>query len=256
MLSSLMDLPASAWGRVVRWTVFIVLGATAVSVAVTQLIMESFSQGMNGPGLVASISLPILIGAPMSLIYLIRVAQLRLANQKLQVLASTDWLTACLNRRAFTTLVTGHLNETGAFLVIDADNFKVINDRYGHDRGDEALQIMATTIKENVREPDFVGRIGGEEFGVFLRGAGFETAHSIAERIRTAIESVDFAPDDRPCRLSVSVGGAFFDDDITFSELFRIADQRLYGVKQSGRNRVDVARAAPEIGFADTALAS
>ena len=241
MVGDLREVPRTAWADIVRWTAIIVIASTVMSVVAAQAILEGFGDGLSGPGLAASIVLPALIGCPMSFWHLVRVAQLRIANQKLQVLASTDWLTTCLNRRAFTNLVSKHLEEvgTGAFLVIDADHFKVINDRYGHDRGDEVLQVIAATIKASVRGGDLVGRIGGEEFGVFLAGASIGTTMLVAERIRRAIS----APDGRPFPLSVSVGGAFFDGRISFADLFRIADQRLYAVKQSGRNRVDVARA-------------
>jgi diguanylate cyclase (GGDEF)-like protein len=95
-----------------------------------------------------------------------------------------------------------------------------------------------------VREDDIVGRLGGEEFGVFLSGANLEQARVVGERICAAVAAAHFAPNGTPYRLSVSVGGACFESRISFSELFRIADQRLYGVKQSGRDRADVADAA------------
>ena len=207
--------------------------------------MRAVGQGLNLPGLAAAMILPIVLGGPMVFYHLVRLQQLKLANQKLHELASTDWLTACLNRRAFTHEVTDHLRDVaeGAFLVIDADHFKVINDHYGHDRGDQVLQLMAATIKSNLREGDLVGRIGGEEFGVFLKGADLQIAQIVAERIRRAIERATFMPDGAAPPLSVSVGGAFYDAPISFSDLFRIADQTLYGAKQSGRNRVIVADA-------------
>lgn len=207
--------------------------------------MRAVGQGLNLPGLAAAMILPIVLGGPMVFYHLMRHQQLKLANQKLHELASTDWLTACLNRRAFTHEVTDHLRDIGegAFLVIDADHFKVINDHYGHDRGDEVLQLMAATIKANLREGDLVGRIGGEEFGVYLKGANLQSAQIVAERIRRAIERATFMPDGAAHPLSVSVGGAFYDTPISFSDLFRIADQTLYGAKQSGRNRVIVADA-------------
>jgi diguanylate cyclase len=251
MITSLRELPGTAWVRVLYWTALVVVVSTALSVVISNIILQSFGDGLSGAGLAAAVALPVLIGGPLSMIHLLRLSQLRIANQKLHVLASTDWLTSCLNRRAFTNLVNGQLQTTGAFLVIDADHFKHINDQYGHDRGDEVLQTMAATIKTNVRDNDIVGRIGGEEFGVFLQGANFDTAKVVAERIRSAVQALHYvAPDGRPLRLSVSVGGAFFEDEISFSELFRIADQRLYSVKQSGRNRSDVAHAAdhPSIG--------
>lgn len=222
-----------------------------LSVVVSQIIMSTLSQGLSGPGLAAAIVLPLLLGGPTSFWHLVRLQQLKLANQKLQVLASTDWLTACLNRRAFTDAVTDQLSMAqrlpgaadGAFLVIDADHFKIINDHYGHDRGDEALQLMAEVIKSKVRDGDLVARIGGEEFGVFMKGADFETASQIAERIRDGIRMAAFAPNGAAHPLSVSVGGAVFEGEIGFTELFRVADQKLYGAKQSGRNRVEVGHA-------------
>lgn len=242
MGSSLRELPRAAWLAIVRWSIFTTIASTALSVAISETIMRSLGQGLNTPGLVAAIALPVFVGGPVVFWHLIRHAQLTIANQKLQVLASTDWLTACLNRRAFTSQVNDQLNEApeGAFLVIDVDHFKVINDHYGHDRGDEVLQLLAATIKANLRDGDLVGRIGGEEFGVFLKGANPETAAVVAERIRRAVERARFIPEEAEHALSVSVGVAVSAGPMSFADLFRVADQRLYGAKQSGRNRVIV----------------
>lgn len=253
MVPSVRELPKAAWLSILRWTAISTIASVCISVAVSETIMQLLSEGMNGPGFAAAIALPVFLGTPMVFYHLVRHQQLKLANHKLHVLASTDWLTACLNRRAFTHQVTARLNDLsrGAFLVIDADHFKVINDHYGHDRGDEVLQLMASAIKANLREGDLLGRIGGEEFGVFLDGAERQTAEIIAERIRHSIERVSFTPDGAaPHPLSVSVGVAHYDEPISFSDLFRIADQKLYGAKQSGRNRVSVADMAEPPAFA------
>ncbi|HEV7276437.1 MAG TPA: GGDEF domain-containing protein [Devosiaceae bacterium] len=256
----LRELPAAAWTAILQWTLLVTVASVTVSISVTQLILSTMSQGMNAAGLAAAVILPILLGTPLIFYHLVRLQQLKLANEKLQVLASTDWLTTCLNRRAFTHLVTDRLEEAplGAFLVIDADNFKIINDHFGHDRGDEALQLMAETIMASVRKNDIVGRIGGEEFGVFLVDASYETARQVAERIRRAIAAARFTPEGEPHPLSVSVGAACFEGNIDFSELFRIADQLLYGAKQMGRNRIHVAHAAdhPPVRFEPPATLS
>lgn len=246
MGSSVRELPRAAWLAIIRWTLVTTIASTILSAIISEGVMRALGHGLNGPGLAAALVLPVVMGGPIVFFHLIRQQQLKLANQRLHVLASTDWLTATLNRRAFTHQVTDHLSEVaaGAFLVIDADHFKVINDHYGHDRGDEVLQLMATTIKANLREGDLIGRIGGEEFGVFLKGATHETARLVGERIRRAVERATFMPDGAVHPLSVSVGGAFYDEPISFSDLFRIADQKLYGAKQSGRNKVIVADAA------------
>jgi diguanylate cyclase len=252
MIPSAIELPRAAWISIIRWTALVSLGSVIISVLATNAILDILSKGINGPGLLAAISMPLLLGTPMMFYLTLSQQKLKYANQKLQELASTDWLTTCLNRRAFTAQVTGHLATAtpvegpleGAFLVIDADHFKSINDHFGHDRGDEALRMMAAAIKTSVRDTDLVGRIGGEEFGVFLRGADFDTSERIAERIRAAIAAVSFTPAGATHPLSVSVGGAFFRGRIAFADLFRIADQRLYGAKQSGRNRVVLVNAA------------
>jgi diguanylate cyclase (GGDEF)-like protein len=187
--------------------------------------------------------MPAALGGPILLFMQIQSAQLREANRRLEALASTDWLTDCLNRRAFTGRVAANLDHSrgsGTLLVIDADHFKTVNDRFGHERGDEVLQMIARAIRDSVREGDLVGRLGGEEFGVFLKGAGFEAAHGAAERIRIAVNALFVASDGLAQRLSVSIGGAVCAGDVGFAELFRVADRRLYGAKHAGRNRVEL----------------
>lgn len=252
---NMRDLPAAAWTSIWRWTGMLTAISAAVSVLFSHLILSTFSHGLGGGGLAAAILMPVLLGSPISFWHLVRLQQLKLANEKLEVLASTDWLTGCLNRRAFTQTVSSRIaaaepsseRSRGALLVIDADHFKFINDVFGHDRGDQALQLMADIIHSKVREGDLVCRMGGEEFGVFLAGADQDTAALIAERIRKGINRIDFTPADTGYALSVSIGAAAFDGEITFSELFRVADQNLYAAKQSGRNRceIGVAQARP-----------
>ncbi len=204
--------------------------------------MLVLSRGLDLPGAIASLLLPVILGGPVMFYTQLRSAQLAEANRKLEALAATDWLTDCLNRRAFTTrvdnaLASGHA-EGNALLVIDADHFKTINDRFGHHRGDEVLQLIAEAIRANVRDGDLVGRLGGEEFGVFMHGANAIVAQHVGERIRKAINALFVRSDDIAQRLSVSIGGATFVGTIGFAELFRAADQRLYDAKRQGRNRV------------------
>ncbi len=242
------DLPASAWATIWRWTVILSVVSVAVSVAVSHVLLSSLSNGLSEVGLAAALLLPLLLGSPITFWHLVRMQQLKLANERLQMLASTDWLTACLNRRAFTQQVSARLAASqagggagcGALLAIDADHFKLVNDLFGHDHGDDALQRIAEVIRAKVRERDLVCRMGGEEFGVFLDGADAETAGLIAERIRNGVNRIDFAPGGAAYPLSVSVGAAVCDEAMPFAELFRVADQHLYAAKQSGRNRCTV----------------
>jgi diguanylate cyclase (GGDEF)-like protein len=198
-----------------------------------------------------SIVMPLILGTPVMFYLALGRQRLKQANAELARLASTDWLTDCLNRRAFTQDVDKRLRWSGgaglraegALLMIDADHFKTINDRFGHERGDEALQLIARAIRGAVREGDLVGRMGGEEFGVFLENADAATVAAIAEGIRAAITAQVFAPRGQVHPLSVSIGGATFAGPAALSELFRLADARLYDVKGEQRGKVKLAAA-------------
>jgi len=156
-----------------------------------------------------------------------------------------------LTRGAFTALVEGYLaqlgkasfpHKGGALLIVDADHFKAINDTMGHEAGDDALKLIARKIAGLLRTTDLIGRIGGEEFAVFLPGSSPMQAEVVAERIRLAVAEADFVTTTGERKgLSVSVGGAVFDRRLDFADLFRLADRQLYSAKANGRNRVSVA---------------
>ena len=246
------ELPKRAWLRIQRMTGVIIAVSVALSVIFTNLIMEIFSAGINVQGLAVSIVMPIALGGPMTFFLVLKHEQLRHANEQLEYLAATDWLTTCLNRGAFTGKVTRLLDrdtagagETcGALLIVDADDFKGVNDRFGHDRGDEALRQIADAIRMAIRSTDVVGRLGGEEFGIFMTGADLAAADHVAERVRRAVSAIDFRPDGRGWPLSVSIGGAAYIARAQFSDLYRLADQRLYEAKNTGRDRVALMQAA------------
>jgi len=198
--------------------------------------------------------IPLLLAPPFFYLLLSKMQQLAVAHTELMTVASTDSLTSLLNRRAFTEMVDGYMKRVeeaekfesrhagGALLVIDVDHFKHVNDRFGHDTGDEALKLIAGTIRSAVRESDLVGRLGGEEFCVFIPGQSPEIASATAERIRRAVATTEFRPGGARHDLSVSVGGVAYDNHVPFSDLYRKADERLYAAKHNGRNRVDFVR--------------
>lgn len=250
MHGAISKLSRQAWLRVYRITGLVTSIAVVLSIVMTIMIMETFSQGINVQGLMVAIITPMTLGAPSIAVIMTRQEQLRQANLQLQKLATYDFLTDCLNRGAFAARVDAWLavsngEGTGTLLMIDADNFKAINDRYGHDVGDVALTIIARSIRSVLRDGDMVGRMGGEEFGVFLPGVGPGQAGMIAERIRAAVNLARFAPAGEQRHLSVSIGGAAFSGPANFAELFRIADQRLYDAKNAGRNKSAVAPVEP-----------
>ncbi|MHA6690797.1 GGDEF domain-containing protein [Devosia sp. A449] len=243
-------LPKRAWLRVYRIAGALIGLSIMLSLILTNVIMETFSAGINVQGLVVSIAMPLTLGGPLIFLLMLKHERLRYANSQLEHLAATDWLTTCLNRGAFTGAVIRHLDRLasahaqGALLIVDADDFKSVNDRFGHDHGDRALQLMASAIRQAVSGNDLVGRLGGEEFGVLLVGVDSATADDVAERIRSAIATITFAPNGTKYPLSVSIGGAIYVAGAQFNDLYRLADQRLYAAKHAGRDRVAIAQAA------------
>ena len=197
--------------------------------------------------------IPLLLAPPFFFLLLDKMRELAIAHTELMTVAATDGLTSLLNRRAFTEMVDGYMKRVeeaerttgGALLVIDVDHFKDVNDRFGHDTGDEALKLIAGTIRAAVRETDLVGRLGGEEFCVFIPGQSPELAAATAERIRLAVSEAEFLPGGAHHGLSVSVGGVAYDRSLPFSDLYRRADERLYAAKHNGRNRVEFVRHDP-----------
>jgi diguanylate cyclase (GGDEF)-like protein len=233
--------------RVYRVTGFLTAISIVVSIATTNFIMETFSAGINIPGLMTAIVIPMLLGTPAIGIIMFKHEQLRAANEQLQRLAATDWLTGCLNRGAFTNRVSHALTEpsaSGALLILDVDHFKAINDNHGHDRGDDALRLIARTFTSVCGPQTLVGRVGGEEFGIFLPGASGADASHWAETIRKAITQLTFRPTGGHCPLSVSVGVATFQGRTDFRTLYRRADAGLYRAKSAGRDRIEIATAA------------
>lgn len=248
MVGFIPKLPSKAWANIMQWTVGTTLVTTFVSLIVACAIMWVFNGFVDIPGVLTALILPIVLTPGIVISLSVRHQKLALANATLHQLAYNDSMLDCMNRRGFTSTLDIGLQYASphrpcALLIIDVDNFKQVNDRFGHDRGDQALQSIAKAIKSAIRTADVLGRIGGEEFGAFLPGTDEAHARIIAERICEAVAATRFAPDGHPHSLSVSVGGAIATEVTQFSTLYRAADQRLYAAKQGGRNRASFERA-------------
>ena len=162
-------------------------------------------------------------------------------------MAMTDQLTGLYNRRYMArhleTLLSGLANsgKSLAFLVMDVDHFKRVNDNYGHDVGDEILREFARRISANIRGHDLACRFGGEEFVVIMPETSGEMAFAVAERLRAGVECAPFpisrAPGGLNITVSIGIAGTEGAHD-TADALLRRADQALYRAKQTGRNRV------------------
>lgn len=245
----------SATGRA-RVYIFTALGTVVCIAFAFAFDSYSFTAGtwQLSDNAINNLLIPLLIGTPFFFVLLNKMRQLAIAHRELLTVAMTDGLTSLLNRRAFTEMVDSYLKRAkeagapsyGALLAIDVDHFKIVNDNFGHDIGDEALKHIAKSIVSAVRESDIVGRVGGEEFCVFIPGQSPESVRIVAERIRSAISETAFDARGTPHHLSVSIGGVMFNRNSTFDDLYRYADEWLYRAKNAGRNRVELRAFSPE----------
>ena len=164
--------------------------------------------------------------------------------------ALTDELTKLPNRRALAQRFLQEMQRARrhhkaiAFMMIDLDHFKQVNDTYGHLNGDAVLAELASILEHGARESDVCARYGGEEFGLILHETTEAGARTLAERIRAKVAAATFPGG---LKLTISIGVAATDEAALFTTLMERADQALYAAKQGGRNQVRVAdmKAAP-----------
>lgn len=172
-----------------------------------------------------------------------------------QMQASTDPITGLYNRRHFQTSLANELERADRFgtpvtlLFVDVDHFKIYNDTFGHQHGDEALRDLAALLSTTLREIDVVARYGGEEFAIILPRADSDGSWGVAERIRRVVAEHDFGSDrGRRVALTVSVGVASYPEDGHSSrDLIEKADRAMYWAKQSGRDQVRTYRQLLEV---------
>ncbi|MFO7760546.1 MAG: sensor domain-containing diguanylate cyclase [Thermodesulfobacteriota bacterium] len=171
--------------------------------------------------------------------------ELAQAHERIYRLALTDGLTGLKNHRTFQRGFDNMLQRARrqsipfCFILSDLDHFKAINDSYGHPFGDEVLKVVARTLQEKVRKVDLVARYGGEEFAMVLEAADEEGGIVQAERIRKAVEALNFRAKGDAVEITMSFGIAVFPKDGEVKQvIIDKADQALYYAKKKGRNRV------------------
>ena len=181
-----------------------------------------------------------------------QIEELKAEIEKLRTLTNKDELTGILNRRGFKDGVRQFISEVSnsedyserrksmviknfSLVIFDIDDFKKINDTYGHQVGDRLLQFLSKLILNRAREIDLVARWGGEEIVVGLPGAGAGDAFNFAEDVRKKLENSQSGDG---VRFTVSGGVACFDEVEDFENLFKNADIALYEAKNSGKNKI------------------
>lgn len=162
-------------------------------------------------------------------------------NRALKRLAAIDKLTGSYNRRKFEEIIEREiqrfrrLNKPLSMIIFDIDNFKKINDTYGHNIGDYVLKKIATIVKKTIRKVDYCIRWGGEEFLIISAETDKEKAYVLAERLRKGIQNFKF---NNVAQITISCGVAEFKKEDTKNTLIKRADDAMYKAKRSGRNRV------------------
>lgn len=162
---------------------------------------------------------------------------------ELDRLARLDPLTGVLNRRSFFEGAEREFNRACRYgtifsvLLLDIDHFKRINDTYGHLTGDRALMTLTSAISNTLRNVDFLGRYGGEEFVILLPETEAPEALNVAERIRSLVAEISIPTQKDPLRMTISVGVAVYEsNDATVDNILDRADRALYQAKAKGRN--------------------
>jgi len=174
-------------------------------------------------------------------------ASLRRRVALLEKLSALDPLTQLANRRSLEAAMASRLAETRrydvtfAILFIDIDNFKSVNDRYGHETGDAVLRVVAQTLNRSLRPFDLCGRWGGEEFLAVILNVDEAYLEVVAERVRALVGQTRIPLDHTYLQVTVSIGGAMARKDDTPETLLNRADRLMYRSKVEGRNRVSLA---------------
>jgi diguanylate cyclase (GGDEF)-like protein len=165
-------------------------------------------------------------------------------SETLEHAALTDALTGTQNRRYFDDALREYLVEFRrigkpvGLMILDLDNFKMVNDNHGHDVGDQVLRDVASCLKDMTRYHDVVARLGGEEFAIVAPNMDADILMKFAERIRKAVASITVVSGNVRLKVTTSVGIAVWDRREAADELYRRADKMLYEAKRLGRNRV------------------
>ncbi len=169
-------------------------------------------------------------------------------NRELEYLAYYDQMTGVYNRRRFEELLNRELSlmkryvYPSCLVMLDIDNFKEINDAYGHPVGDEVLKKIATTLTKNLRETDILARWGGDEFLILLSHTQLKNGRKVVEHLRELIESLVLTASETPIKITSSAGVVelISDEAHAYENAYNRADAALYQAKKKGRNRVEV----------------
>ncbi|CAE6913245.1 Diguanylate cyclase [Pseudomonas marincola] len=220
------------------WAYYVALDVIMWYVEPLQPISTNALLGVH----VFNLTVVFLMFSYLALFYVITVTN---AHKNLARMATTDSLTGLLNRRHVIALTEKELARQHrrpsnlTLMLMDIDHFKQVNDQHGHDMGDRVLAAVSERLKCTIREQDFIGRWGGEEFLVVMPETDLAQANASAERIRQAIQELVIDSDQLQVRVTLSIGITQYQPEEMLSDAIARADHALYASKSAGRNRVD-----------------
>jgi diguanylate cyclase len=233
-----MRLRVDSYRQVIIYALIVTLFAVTVPVAVVACVVN-FTHTLAGSqtsGIFAlAFFIPLFLAPPIALLVFHNMWLLTTMLAKVDSHVKFDGLTGVLNRGHFLDSVRGRMAD-GILMIVDADHFKPVNDRFGHAVGDEALRILANAISLAVGPTGLVGRLGGEEFAVFLPGKSLNEGQRVADHICKSIRSLDALILGNHVPLTVSIGGTLHRYTTTIGHSLRVADDYLYRAKNGGRD--------------------
>ncbi len=230
-----------------RGVIEVTLASMMASVPITWVCVMMFSPAAKlGDWLWTSMLAPAIVSPAMCYVILSLLHELEAARRSLAQAASTDPLTGVGNRRRFFDVAARELTisrrqeRAMSIIVLDLDDFKAINDRFGHAAGDGVLVEVARVCTEALRTSDLLCRWGGEEFIVMLPDTDERGAHIAAERLRSAVVAAGITPPGSggPVPVTISLGVASSDASWSLDRMITEADAQLYRAKAAGRNLV------------------
>lgn len=198
--------------------------------------------------IIPAILVPLFVAPPIGYYLFNLVHKLETAKRQLEHLSQHDSLTNLYNRGHFWKLSKERLATAQsdgtilAVILLDIDDFKLINDTYGHPVGDQVLKHIARTIETCVRQGDILGRYGGEEFALVLNDCDYESARARAESICETVRESNFMNDGKVLPISASVGVSTTEEHDSFEVLINLADEAMYRAKYQGKDQVCISK--------------
>ncbi len=232
-----MQLRVKTWRHIFIYSTLITTLAVMVPLVTVSLALWHIPLHFKLPILGIAGVIPLFIAFPVSVFALYILMLVYRTVDALDAYVKFDHLTGLLTRSYFMSSVEMQRSRGGFFLLFDADRFKSINDTYGHDQGDEVLKYLARTVLQATGTHGICGRLGGEEFAVYLPGASREQSQLLASGIGATLRSQTINLADTLVTVTVSIGIAEDRPGDALAQVMKRADLCLYAAKHGGRDR-------------------